>query len=215
MWYGMWKYDLLGESSRFSSVSESIKEIFTTNNHGLYLLELPTESYCEMNFCTIKHLIDNGFKGVYVSFQRPLENIDSMLKELEIDNSQIKILDGTNETKNNKNKGELLPKDVNKIFDKILYSLENLEGNKKFVFIDSITTMALINSEPWSDKFSKYLVTLKDQVNFEDIVFIVNSPKDLSNKKIVKNISSSADMVLNISFIKGYSVEVIKQNILT
>jgi len=213
MWYGMWKSDLLRESSSFDSICKSIEEVFTKNNSGLFLIELPTESYCKTNLLTIKNLLKNGFNGVYVSFQRPVENIHSWFKQFDIDLDKIKVLDGTNGSKNKK---EVLPKDVEKIFDKIHKSLQGIKSNKKFVFIDSITTMALINTEPWSNSFSKYLINLKENIDFEKIIFLVNVAKDLSEKKLVKNISSYADGFFYIGNSKdGYSIEVVKPNILT
>ncbi len=213
MWYGMWKSNLFEKSSSFDSICGSMDEVFTENNSGLFLIELPTESYYETSLFTIKNLLENGFKGIYVSFQRPAKNIYSWFKQFDIDLDKVKVLDGTNESEN---KNEALPKNVERIFDKIHKNLQNVKSNKKFVFIDSITTMALINSDSWSESFSNHLIDLKDNVNFEKIIFLVNVSKDLSEKKLVKNISSYADGFFYIGNSKeGYSIEVVKPNVLT
>ena len=209
----MWKADFLGEKSSFDPICESIEEVILKNNSGLFLVELPTESYCKTNLFTIKNLLEKGYQGIYVSFQRPVENVNSWFNEYGVDIKKIKVLDGTNECKNKK---ELLPKNIDKLFDKIYDSLQKIDSDKKFVFIDSLTTMELINSKTWSENFSEYLINIKDDVDFERIFFIVNVSRDLSEKKLVKNIGSYADGLFFINNTRdGYSVKVVKPNILT
>jgi len=210
----MYKCNLLEGNISFNDIFKSIDEVFTLNNKGLFIMELPSEFFCDLNFSTVKHLIDNGFNGVYVSFQRPIENICSCFKELDIDIDKIHFLDGTKKIKGEKKK-DILPKDVEKIFDSIYSSLKSLKGVNKFVIIDSLTTMALINTESWSESFSDYLVRTKEDDDFKNIIFLVNVAKELSEKSIVKEVCNYADGILNIdSSSKGYSVELIKPNIL-
>ena len=209
----MWKADFLRENSSFDPVCESIEEVFLRNNTGLFLIELPTESYCESNLLTIKNLLDNGYQGVYVSFQRPVKNINSWFNEYNLDLNKIKVLDGTNECKNKK---EVSSPNVEDLFDKIYNSLQNIDSDKKFVFIDSLTTMELIKSESWSNNFSEHLINIKDDVDFERIFFIINVSKDLSEKKLVKRVGSHADGLFFIDNSNdGYSVKAVKPSILT
>lgn len=209
----MWKANFLGGGNSFNKAYKTIEEVYKNNRNGLFLIELPTESYCETNLFTIKNLLKNGYEGIYVSFQRPAKNIYSWFKKYGIDPNKIKVLDGANERENEK---KVLPKSVEKLFNNIYASLKNIDSGKKFVFIDSITTMALINTKVWSYRFSNYLIDIKHNADFKKTIFLVNVAKDLSEKKLVKNISSYADGFFYIGNSKrGYSIEVVKPNILT
>jgi len=209
---GMKELDLLDDNS---SLSESIDSVLS-NRRGLFVLKLPVDNYYEMNLLTIKYLLEQGFKGVYVSFQRPVENIRYWLEKFGIDVNDTVVLDGTGEEASKDYADNVLPKDRKKIFDKILVSLEKLQCDKKFVLIDSLTTMALINSNTWSHSFSKLLISSREHSGFKDVVFLVNVAKDLFKKEIVKGISSHADGVFNISsYPENYSADVVKPEVLT
>lgn len=199
----------------FKKVNSSIDEIIMEpGRRGLFVFEIPTESYYELSIRSVKYLVDRGCKGVYISFQRPLKNISTWFEHFGINKEDVKILDMTI-TSSEKERNDS-PDDTEKIWDKIHSFLNTLESSKKFVFIDSITTMSLIKSDFWTDSFSNSLMNFIDKEAFNDIIFLVNVAKDLTDKKIVKEISSVANGVFSISSYKsGYSVELVKPEHLT
>ena len=67
----------------------------TIKKHGQgakVLLELPIENYFMVNAASVKFLVDNGFEGVYVSFQRPFENITHWFKQKGIDTDKLCLI---------------------------------------------------------------------------------------------------------------------------
>jgi len=204
--------DLLDDSS---ILDKSIDRVLSSRK-GLFILKLPVDNYYEMNLLMIKYLVEHGFKGVYVSFQRPVENIRYWLEKFGINVNDTVVLDGTGEKVPKEYVDNVLPRDRKKIFNKILVSLGKLQCDKKFVLIDSLTTMALIKSNTWSYGFSKLLISSREHSGFEDVVFIVNVAKDLFKKEIVRGVSSHADGVFNIgSYSENYSTDVVKPEALT
>jgi len=192
-------------NSSFDAPHRSIDELFTKyNSGGLIVFEHPVDSYWEVNVRSIKSLLDCGCKGVYVSFQRPIKNIHSRFKQFGINPSDVQVLDITKIV------------DVKEISEKIYSYLKRSESDKKFVFIDSITTMELINARSWTDSFLNFLINIRDNDDFDNVIVLINTAKDLSDKKIVKGITSVADGVFSIYNSKsGYSIELVKPNILT
>ena len=42
---------------------------------SVIMLEVPAENYFEKNTESIRFLLENGFDGLYISFQRPFRNV--------------------------------------------------------------------------------------------------------------------------------------------
>ena len=194
------------DKSSFKTADNLVDKIITNSTKGgLFVFRLPTESYCELNVHSVKYLLDHGCKGVYVSFQRPLKNVSSLFEQFGINKKDVIILDMTRASKN-----------AEEIWGKIRRSLNKFDCKKKFVFIDSITTMDLVKPDFWTDSFSEFLMNITNKKEFDNVILLVNVAKDLINKKIVKNVSSAADGIFNIDRSRSqYSIELIKPERLT
>ena len=57
------------------------------------MMELPAEAYFKAASDTIKSLVINGFEGVYISFQRPFANVQSLFEQQKINGSKLFIVD--------------------------------------------------------------------------------------------------------------------------
>ena len=198
------------------SMDEKLNKIIHKKDGGLFLLKLPSDNYCKCNAHSLKYLLENGYQGVYISFQRPFENVHSWLKYNDINTSKIKIIDGTKE-KNSKESTDVLEcKDLRKFTDKINNALDKIKGDKKFLFIDSITTMTFCRSDNAADFVSLFLQETIRDGNYDDISFFVNVAEELEKKKLVKQIASHADGIFDFSYLKGkYSKKAIHTGICT
>lgn len=174
------------------------------DDKNLVLLKHSSDLYSQSNMISLKILLDKGFKGVFISFQRPLKNLDHWLKQNKINKSKMLILDYSNSK----------DKNVTELYKDIFQLLEEISGDKKFVFIDSLNTMALCNSDLWVDDFTDRLLDNLGQKMFENTLVIVNVAKELSKRSIVKNFASYADGVIDISNPKGkYSADLAKNSV--
>ena len=118
-------------------------------NGSFVLLESPVESYFDYNVESIDYLLNEGFQGVYVSFQRPFNNVADNFIRQGIDLNKILIIDGatafvSEEQKENPRCVNIsLDMEIDELVNVIHKSLQKLEGSKKFVFVDSLSTIAL------------------------------------------------------------------------
>ena len=208
---GIKKSIFKGEEDSFSFSYDVIDSLLTDyKKGGFFLFKLPAYSYWKTMVYSAKYLLESGFKGVYFSFQRPYNSMLSIFKQFGTDLRDIYILDLTNI----KEDGYSPSSDVNELWVQVFSFLNKLNVDKKFVFIDSITTMSLINSEKWIDGFFKFLTEIRNEKKLEDVFFLFNVAKELVNKKIVLDISSLADVVLDMdSYISVSSPEPIPHNI--
>ncbi len=165
------------------------------------LLELDTNSYLEIIIKTIKKLQKKGLSGVYVSIQRPFKNISSLLKKQNIDLNKLIFIDvasAVSKERSEKCKGcvHISPElDVDELVKAIYTLLDQIKG-QKFIFIDSLTTLALHKSISETLRFFEFL--MRRIKNEKDIVLILNVAKDLSHNSFVQNVIAQADQIIEI-----------------
>ena len=168
------------------------------------LLESPTESYFDYNIESIYNLLNEGFKGIYVSFQRPFNNVANNFIKKGIDLNKIFIIDGATAFISEKMKKN--PRCVNirsdtgvdelaKIIQK---SLEQLGSGKKFVFIDSLSTVALYKSYPEVLKLPKFLIETLKNGCCENVSLFFNIAAELSKDALVESMSSYSNEFIHL-----------------
>jgi len=183
-----------------SSLSETIDKY---NKGATVLLELPAESYFIANSASVRFLTDNGFEGVYISFQRPYDNVRGLFDEYDIDHEKVIIVDCASDT------GKENFDDINNI---ISDSLKKLKCKNKFILIDSLSTIALYKQESEIAELTKKLIGIND----DNLLILFNVAEDLVKKPYIKDITSQADEVINVlNCVKKYSREIINSGILT
>ncbi len=165
------------------------------------MLELPEESYFEQNYRTIKELQKQGYQGVYVSFHRPFGSISSLLKNQGIDLKKIIFIDvAAALTKESQDKNERcihISKDidVDELVKAIYTSLDKIKG-KKFIFIDSLTTLTLYKPLSETLRFSEFLMRTVE--NEKDVKLIFNVAKNLAQKKFIQDVALKIDSVIKV-----------------
>ena len=190
------------------NIKQSINEYIDSKNEekNLFLLKHSSEMYSESNAISLKILLNKGYKGVFISFQRPLKNLYNWFEKNGLDKNKMVILDYS-DSKDYK---------ANELYKDITKKIGKISGEKKFVFIDSLNTMALCNSDVWVDDFTDRLVDNRSAKAFQNTVFIINVAKELSRKNIVKNFVSYADGIIDITGnSRKYSKDLTKNTIFT
>ena len=198
-----YSYDLIGkENLKRTLVHRNYYKTFLNQfvkdheNGSFVLLESPAENYFESNLQSVDYLLNEGFEGVYVSFQRPFNNVAGSFIKQGIDLNKILIIDGATAFVSGEQKEN--PRCVNissdiKIEDlvNVIYkSLQEFKGCKKFVFVDSLSTIALYKSFSDTLKFPKSLLeTLKDS-KCENVTLFFNMAQELSKDILIERMSS-------------------------
>ncbi len=169
---------------------------------SVVMMEHAAENYFSVNAHMIKQLLDEGYVGVYISFQRPFSNIKQQLSHLMINLDQLRVIDAASALTGEQqiDDDHLITIDehlaVDDLVRAVYISLDQIPSEKKFIFIDSLTTITLYKPLSETMRFSEFLVsTVKQKKN---ITLFFNVAKDLSQKSFIKDIAFRVDKVINV-----------------
>jgi len=174
------------------------------SDSSVILLEAPVENYFEANLSSVKSLLNNGFEGVYLSFQRPFKNVSALFEQQDIDINKLLIIDGatscTGEINEKNSRCIDLSKDLEAedIAKTICSSLNKLKSKNRFVFVDSLTTMALYEPLSKAGKFPDFLMNTIRKNEIENIVLLFNVAEDLMQNRCFGSLSSYADEYIHL-----------------
>src|SRR3989338_8236901 len=168
------------------------------------MMELPAEAYFGATSDTVKALVDKGFEGVYISFQRPFANVQSLFKQKRINTNKLFIVDvatafAQEEHEKHERCIHISPDiDVDELVRAIYTSLDKIKSKKKFIFIDSLTTISLY--KPLSEvlRFCEFLTRVVKNHKVEGITLIFNVAKDLAQKKFIRDIAMQIDETISV-----------------
>lgn len=198
-------YDNVDYNDRYNDFLNSFDQSILQNDvNNIFLLEIPAERYIETNINSIKSMINYGFIGVYVSFQRPFNNISLLFKRNKIHLDRVFIIDYATGFSGEKTISHTHGMSFSQNFDvgitinAIINNLLTLDCNKKFVFIDSLTTLALHQSFFDASRFTENLIgSIKDN-DIKNVSIVFNIAQDLPQKNIIENFISNSDNYIHL-----------------
>lgn len=129
----------------------SLKEILSSPGF-IVLIETSSENALEIGLDTVKMLVEDKQKGIIISANRPYSNIINLYKKNNIDTGSLFFIDlvsqsqSENLAKSNNVSYIEHVSDLTSISISLVKAIETIKG-RKFVFIDSITTMLIHNNE--------------------------------------------------------------------
>ena len=171
---------------------------------SVILIETPAENYLEANISSIKTMIDKGYKGIYISFQRPFKNINNIFERENIDVDNLYIVDcATGFSKSDQEKNpRCININPNTKVDEMVYiilkSLKKLGMSKRFVFIDSLTTFSIHETFTEILRFPELLINTIKRENIDDVKFVFNIAKHLTGRRYVENLSMYANDYIHL-----------------
>ena len=171
---------------------------------AIIMMELPEETYLQSNIASIKLLIRTGFEGIYISLNRPFKNIISFLKKNSVNIDKLLFIDLASvmygEALENDPRCIYVPKSMNvdALVRAIYTSLSRLKSKKRFVFIDSLTTITLYIPLSETMRLSDFLMRTVRQHDIENVSLIFNVARDLRQKKFIKDIAMQVDEVISV-----------------
>ncbi len=181
----------------------------TMNDHpagAVVMLELPTEAYFDANLATVEGLLKLGFEGVYVSVNRPFPNLVELFGQRGIDLNKLLFIDiatllADTERTDDPRCIHVSPEiDIDELVRAIYTSLERLSGPKRFVFIDSLTTITLYKPLSETLRFSEFLLrTIRKHHDIQNISLVVNVAADLAQKRFIQDVALKVDEVIKVS----------------
>ena len=191
---------IIGKTNVTNLIDQSLAK---QEKNWIFMMEVPEESYFEVNLETIDVLISKqGYSGLYISLHRPYKNLVSLLKGKGINTDKLSFIDAASsqaelqedETEN----CTYISKELNidELTRAVYKMLPKIKGENKFVFLDSITTLALYQPLSEALRFTEFLNrTVKNE---EANGAVVNVAKDLAQKEFIKDIVMNVDEVIKI-----------------
>ena len=186
-------------------IKNKLGKILKSYKEGrVVMMELPAEAYFEAASDSVKALVGQGFEGVYISFQRPFANVQSLFKQQGIDTNKFFIVDvatafAQEEHKKHERCVHISPAiDIDELVRAIYTSMDKIKSKKKFIFIDSLTTVSLY--KPLSEvlRFCEFLTRIVRNHKLEGVTLIFNVAKDLSQKKFIRDIAMQIDETISV-----------------
>ncbi|KUO41480.1 MAG: hypothetical protein AVW06_01235 [Hadesarchaea archaeon DG-33-1] len=186
-------------------IEKSLAEAVEKHREGVVIMiELPAEHYLEANSVIVKSLTSTGYDGTYISFQRPFKNLSSLLTQQGIDINKLLFIDAASafaEEIQEKNPRciHISPAvDIDELVRAIYTSLPELKSEKRFIFIDSLTTIALYKPLSETMRFCEFLIKTVRKRGVQKIILIFNVAKDLAQKKFIRDIALRVDQVISV-----------------
>jgi KaiC/GvpD/RAD55 family RecA-like ATPase len=186
-------------------IDQNLVNVINKHKHGVVVMsELPSENYFGYIGACVKKLVEEGYGGVYVSFQRPFENIKRLFDQFKVRQDNLLFVDVASsfaqDAPSTHEKvihiGEDL--DINDLVRAIYLALPRINTKQKFIYIDSLSTISLHKPLSETLRFSEFLIrTTKDPERDDETVFLIfNISKDLSQKKFIQDIALRVDEVV-------------------
>lgn len=167
------------------------------------LLQTPVEETLAINTETVKILQSFGYDGIYVTFTKDYLELSSLFGQSGIDVTRLSFIDGVSRmygVKQVASAGVVYipgPLSIENVSENLLKLIPNMKSEKRFVFLDSITTVLLYNSLERTLEFHQTIITMLKKMNVVGVVvFLV---KGFVNQKLVDQLSSAANETIDLS----------------
>jgi KaiC/GvpD/RAD55 family RecA-like ATPase len=186
-----------------TNVTELLKDHFSRLSHGwVALLQIPMEKSIDVNIESIKILQGLGYDGVYVTLSKDYIELTKIFRDNEVDMGKLAFIDGVSQmygigavdAPNVKYISG--PLSLDGIVAAITDIIPSMKSKKKFVFLDSITTVLLYNSLERTIKFSEFLTTALKRLEVAGVVTSVS--KGFANDNLIKELTKMSNEVIKL-----------------
>lgn len=165
----------------------------------LVLLLTDVEKYAAVNAEVIKSLTDAGYKGIYVTINRPCVSVSKMLQNKGVNLENLYFVDCVTtlvagETKRDDRCIYVEPTNLTAISIAINEMIQAAQG-EKFLFFDSLTTLLIYNELGSVEKFSHFIMNRLRVFNLKGVLFSLESDID---PKMLGTFSKLCDAVVKV-----------------
>ena len=157
------------------------------------MIEIPAEEYLTGSMLSMDKLLGGDYQGIYVSFQRPEANVREVLQSSGLDPSKVAIIDVA--TLIGDSEGEV---DIDVLVGAIYDALSRITSKNRFIFIDSLATLALYRPLSEILRFSEFLIHAVRETDSGKHRLIINVPRDLSRKRFIRDVALKVDNVVTL-----------------
>ncbi len=184
----------------------SFEDALGRRQSAVIMVELPTDDYLDASVDSLRRLTSAGFRGVYVSFLRPSANLAKLLNGRGVDVSKVSIIDVASPCLDSPDPDAAAgacpsPSKLNidDLVRAIYTSLGGIDSPRKFIFIDSLTTIAFYKQLSEVMRFSQFLIDSVKRHKYGDVVLVFNVASDLRQKPFIRDVALHVDEVVAVA----------------
>jgi KaiC/GvpD/RAD55 family RecA-like ATPase len=185
------------------NVTELFKDHFSRLKSGwVGLLQIPVEKSMEVNIEAIKILQELGYEGVYVTLSKDYMDLSKIFRKKGIDMGRLAFVDGVSQmygigAVDSPNVHYVSgPISLDGIVTAITDIIPVMKSKKRFVFLDSITTVLLYNSLERTIKFSEFLTRSLKRLEVAGVMVSVS--KGFANDNLLKELTKMSNEVIKL-----------------
>ena len=164
------------------------------------LATVPAKSYQKTNIKLVKYLTKNkNIPGVYVTLNKPFETMEPLFKKNGIDTEMIIFIDAVTKTaggKITKTKNCLFignPENMSDISVAMDQAIRALPKKDKFLFFDSLSTLALFNN---IETVARFIHFLSSKMRVWKVKGIIISLERKGDKELIEELSQFCDVLI-------------------
>jgi KaiC/GvpD/RAD55 family RecA-like ATPase len=185
------------------NVGKCLKEKYAKLARGwITLMQLPIGNAMEVNIESIKTLQSLGYEGVYITLSKDYMELAKLLKKKGVDMGKLAFIDGISQMYGIDQVDSPSvtyvagPISIDAISEAITQIVPTMKGERKFVFLDSITTVLLYNSLERTLHFSRFLT--KSLQTMQVVGVLVSVSKGFANDNLIKELAKLSNEVINL-----------------
>lgn len=165
---------------------------------GVIMLQVPEEGYSESGAASMKELTRRSFEGVYVSFRQPHRNIASILERKGADTGKIFFVDAAPGGDGDRCVHISESIGIDELIGAINASLPRIKAAKRFIFIDSMSAIALRNPLSETMRFFEFLSRTVKRHDTPELLLVFNITGDGAAKAFIHDSVIRVDETVEI-----------------
>ncbi|MDI6737431.1 MAG: ATPase domain-containing protein [Nanoarchaeota archaeon] len=184
----------MGKIEDFSKEVKGLKEFIA-------LATVSAKEYQKTNIGLVKHFTTKeNIPGVYVTLNKPYENMKILLEKSGVDTRKIIFIDAVSKTtggKITKTKNCLYmgnPENLSDLSIAMDQAVRALPGKEKFLFFDSLSTLLVYSSIPTVAQFIHFLATKMRAWKVKGIIISLERKQD---RDLIEELSQFCDVVID------------------
>ena len=145
-----------------TQIREKFEALNDKFDKSVTLLETPAESCFEDVMDSVASMLEKEKKGVYVTASRPYKYISKEMQKRNINKGSVLFIDCISRMVGDPGDGDCTyvenPASLEEISMYIISLLDKIESDKKFLIMDSISTLLIYNNSTAIKEFSMFLI---------------------------------------------------------
>ena len=176
------------------------KELESLGDEEIAVVIVGARHYLKTNMEILSHMVNGQASDcVYVTLNRPFNNLSALLRKNNLNPDRFYFIDAISETTGGKMpEAENViyissPHGLTEISISLSKALQSLEGKKRFMFFDSISTLAIYNSPSTVTKFAHFLVGRARAMKIKGILISLEKETEES---LIRQMSQFVDKII-------------------